>query len=126
MALIADLLLIAAALGAAFYCFVLSRRLSALGSVESGIGQAIKTLSEQVARLEQVLDDSRQRAEDLERRLNAAMERAERMDALLPETSPAPANPIARAPKAAVLRADTQPASFRRRLFSDATGEAGV
>ena len=126
MALIADLLLIAAALGAAFYCFVLSRRLSTLNSAESGIGQAINTLSEQVTRLEQVLDDARLRAEDLERRLNAAIERAEHIDKTMSETLPTPAISLARAmPKAAGHRAETQPASFRRRLFSEAKEENG-
>ncbi len=126
MAFIADLLLIAAAIGAAFYCFVLSRRLSALNSAEGGIGQAIKTMSEQVSRLEQVLDGSRQRAEDLERRLNAAIERAESLEPRIPEAVPAPSVSLARAsPKATGQRAETQPASFRRRLFSEATGEHG-
>lgn len=127
MALIADLLLIAAALGAAFYCFILSRRLSALNSAEGGIGKAIGTLSEQVARLEQTLDGSRLRAEDLERRLNAAIDRAEQLEtALSGAQAPAPIVLGRTQTKAPPQRVEAQPASFRRRLFSDATGESGA
>ena len=126
MALIADLLLIAAALGAAFYCFILSRRLSALNSVEGGIGKAIGSLSEQVARLEQALDGSRKRAEEVEQKLRATVERADLLEATLARSFSAPPVAVARtATKAPAQRADAQPASFRRRLFSDATGENG-
>lgn len=127
MALISDLLLIAAALGAAFYCFVLSRRLSALNSAEGGIGQAIATLSGQVARMEQVLDGSRERVEELEQSLNAAITRAEQLEQSMsqPQSEPPPA--LARTTqKAAALRVETQPASFRRRLFSEAIEENGA
>lgn len=48
MGFIADILLIAAALGAMFYCFVLSRRLSRFTDLEKGVGGAIATLSSQV------------------------------------------------------------------------------
>lgn len=48
MGFIADIFLIAAALGATFYCFVLSRRLSRFTDLEKGVGGAIATLSSQV------------------------------------------------------------------------------
>ncbi len=48
MGFVADILLIAAALGAMFYCFVLSRRLSRFTDLEKGVGGAIATLSSQV------------------------------------------------------------------------------
>lgn len=48
MGFVADILLIAAALGATFYCFVLSRRLSRFTDLEQGVGGAIATLSSQV------------------------------------------------------------------------------
>lgn len=44
----ADILLIAAALGATFYCFILSRRLNRFTDLEKGVGGAIATLSSQV------------------------------------------------------------------------------
>jgi len=48
MTLIADILLIAGALGAAFYCVVLSRRLTRFTDLEKGVGGAIAVLSAQV------------------------------------------------------------------------------
>lgn len=120
MALIADLLLIAAALGAAFYCFTLSRRLSALNSAEGGIGKAIQTLSDQVTRLERTLEVSRERAEVAEQGLHAALERAEHLQTMISEkVAPAPEGISRSGPKAPLQRAETQPASFRRRLFSE-------
>jgi hypothetical protein len=48
MALIADMLLIAGALGAALYCMILARRVARLSSLESGMGGAIAVLSAEV------------------------------------------------------------------------------
>ncbi|MEM0947048.1 MAG: hypothetical protein AAGK37_06555 [Pseudomonadota bacterium] len=48
MGLIADILLVAAALGATFYCFILSRRLNRFTDLEKGVGGAIAALSTQV------------------------------------------------------------------------------
>ncbi len=48
MGLIADVLLIAGALGAAFYCMVLARRIKSLSRLDSGLGGAISELSAQV------------------------------------------------------------------------------
>lgn len=126
MDLIADLLLIAAALGAAFYCFVLSRRLSALNSAEGGIGAAIGTLSEQVARLEQTLETSRGRAEEIDSQLRETVKRAEDVAAKLSSSVP-PQPDTATRPSAKALqpRHETQPASFRRRLFAEASGDHG-
>lgn len=56
MALISDILLIAGALGAAFYCIILSRKLSKLGNLESGMGRAISALSTQVTDLTKTID----------------------------------------------------------------------
>lgn len=124
MALIADLFLIAAAMGAAFYCFVLSRRLSALNSAEGGIGKAIGTLSEQVTRLEQALDQSRERAEEAERELSAAIKHAENLQTELSQSFQ-PGSAIVPRPTPTVPdpRAEAQPASFRRRLFSETSVE---
>lgn len=125
MDLIADLFLIAAALGAGFYCFTLSRRLSALNSAEGGIGKAIGTLSEQVTRLEKTLDGSRERAEQAEQKLRTAIERAENLESMISRTlSATPTVDIRPSPKAAVQKVEAQPASFRRRLFSDSSEES--
>ena len=48
MTLIADILLIAGALGAGFYCLVLARRLRRFNDLEKGVGGAIAVLSAQV------------------------------------------------------------------------------
>ena len=48
MALLADIFLLAAALGATFYCVVLSRRLNKFTDLEEGVGGAISALSSQV------------------------------------------------------------------------------
>lgn len=48
MELISDILLLAGALGAGFYCLVLSRRLRQFTDLDSGVGQAVSELSAQV------------------------------------------------------------------------------
>ncbi|MBL3610485.1 hypothetical protein [Rhodovulum sulfidophilum] len=48
MALISDILLIAGALGATLYCYVLARRLRRFNDLENGMGGAIAVLSAQV------------------------------------------------------------------------------
>ena len=48
MGLIADVLLIAGALGAAFYCMILARRIKSLSRLDKGLGGAISALSTQV------------------------------------------------------------------------------
>lgn len=120
MDLIADLLLISAAVGAAFYCFVLSRRLTSLNSAESGIGKLIGELSDQVARLQQALDTSRHHAEQIEGKLNLALERAEAFEALLESQDSSLVPKIHSVPAPQTPRSEARPASFRRRLFSEA------
>jgi len=50
VAFAADLLMVAASLGAAIYCMILSRRLSRLTSFDKGIGGAIAVMSQQGSR----------------------------------------------------------------------------
>lgn len=123
MDLIADLLLIAAAVGAAFYCFALSRRLKSLGSSETEFGSAINALSEQVTRLEQAIQASQNNATQIEDRLKVAFERAEALEALLKkEVSPT----AVKTPAPAAYRpenSEARPAAFRRRLFTEVTTE---
>lgn len=83
MTLISDILLIAGALGVAFYCVILSRRLTRFTDLEKGVGGAIAVLSAQVddmtrtlqaaqtqaASSGQSLNDLTARAEDVARRL---------------------------------------------------------
>lgn len=56
MELIADILLIAGALGAGLYCAVLSRRLNRFTDVEKGVGGAISVLSRQVSDMTKALE----------------------------------------------------------------------
>lgn len=83
MELIADILLIAGAASAAFYCIVLARRLNRFTNLEQGVGGAIATLSAQVDDMTRTLTDAQgsargstatladltARAEDVARRL---------------------------------------------------------
>ncbi|MDJ0825795.1 MAG: hypothetical protein QNJ16_09860 [Rhodobacter sp.] len=83
MDLISDILLIAGAVGAAFYCIVLSRRLSRFTDLDKGVGGAIAVLSAQVDDMTKALDAAQgtangstdslemltDRAEDVARRL---------------------------------------------------------
>lgn len=56
MDLIADILLVAGTMSAAFYCFILSRRLSKFTDLEKGVGGAIAVLSAQVDDMTKTLD----------------------------------------------------------------------
>ena len=77
MELIADILMVAGALGAAFYCMILSRRLRRFNSLEKGMGGAIATLSAQVDDMTRALDGARSSASDSSSSLVALTDRAE-------------------------------------------------
>ncbi len=64
MTVIADILMIAGTLGAAVYCFVLSRRLTKLNDMDDGVGAAVAMLSKQVTELEAVLQQAQKRASE--------------------------------------------------------------
>lgn len=123
MQYLSDLLLTAAALGAAAYCFVLSRRLKALASLEGGMGTAIAMLSAQVDDLSRSLKAAQETAGRTGGRLEGQTARAEavarKLDLLLAsmhdltEDPPAPATA---APRAAGPRAPSPwPAEAGRR-----------
>lgn len=98
MQVIADILLTAGAFAAAFYCYVLSRRLKRFQTLEGGLGGAIAVLSAQVDDMTRALDRARAAAEvqstsleDLTRRGEAAAARLELLVASLhdlPEAAP--------------------------------------
>lgn len=87
MEVIADIFLIAAAVGAAFYCIVLSRRLHRFSKLEGGIGGAIEGLSEQVTSMTTTLDraeiEARASATSLEESTRRAEAAARRIELLL-------------------------------------------
>lgn len=132
MNFLSDLLLAAAAIGAAAYCFILSRRLSALSSLEGGMGSAIAVLSSQVedlkrlikvaqgsaGRAESQLSEQTKRAENVAKRLELLMAS---MHDLPTAASPAAPRPPSRWPSDAGSRPqpdddseqDAQPARAR-------------
>jgi hypothetical protein len=59
MELIADILMVAGAFGAAVYCYVLSARLTQFGTLETGMGGAIAVLSSQVDDMTRALEQAR-------------------------------------------------------------------
>ncbi len=77
MVLIADLLLGAGALGAAYFCFVLAGRLRSFTRLESGMGGAIALLSVQVDDMTRALDAAQASASGSVASLQALTERAE-------------------------------------------------
>ncbi len=87
MQTIADILLAAGALGAAFYCIVLARRLRRFTELDSGMGGAIAVFSAQVDDLTRALEAARGAAQGsvgtLEERTRRAEEAAARIELLL-------------------------------------------
>lgn len=77
MEMIADILLVAGAFGAAFYCVVLSRRLSKLTTLETGVGGAIASLSARVDHLNATLETARRATTNSAESLDALTGKAE-------------------------------------------------
>jgi peptidoglycan hydrolase CwlO-like protein len=77
MSFIADILLAAGAIGAAFYCFVLGRRLRNFNDLQKGMGGAVAVLSAQVDDLEKTLGNAQQLAANSAQELEALTARAE-------------------------------------------------
>ncbi|MBY6056927.1 hypothetical protein KUV26_11700 [Leisingera daeponensis] len=125
MDIIADILLAAGALGAGFYCLVLSRRLKRFNDLEKGVGGAVAVLSAQVDDLnkslqsaQQVSDGSSKALQQLTGRAESVAQRLELMMASMhdiPEAdsaAPAQAAPAAEDEvMAAAYEADPQPAA---------------
>lgn len=77
MDLIADILLVAGALGAGLYCYVLARRLAKFNDLETGVGGAVAVLSAQVDDMTRTLKAAQQTAGKSTERLETLTERAE-------------------------------------------------
>lgn len=114
MNLIADILLVAGALGAAFYCMILSRRLSRFTDLEKGVGGAVAVLSAQVDDMTRTMDQTRAAAstsvdklKDLTDRAEAAAKRLELLIASLHDL-PAPTGKPEPADKAAAPQPEPQ------------------
>lgn len=87
MELIADILLVAGALGAGFYCYILARRLSRFNDLENGVGGAVAVLSAQVDDLSKTLEKAQGAAGEssasLEQLTNRAEDVAKRLELLV-------------------------------------------
>ncbi len=77
MEVIADILLVAGALGAGFYCFILARRLSRFTDLENGVGGAVAVLSAQVDDLTRTLNNAQKSAGESNKSLGELTDRAE-------------------------------------------------
>jgi outer membrane protein TolC len=111
MHVIADILLFAAAVGAAVYCHVLAGRLRALTTLEAGMGNAIAVLSVQVDEMRAALAAAQSTAQAAETRLRDLTGRAESAEtqlslmlAALHDLPPAPLQPMPQAPAEAAVR----------------------
>ncbi|WP_424977613.1 hypothetical protein [Leisingera sp. S232] len=115
MDIIADILLAAGALGAGFYCLVLSRRLKRFNDLEKGVGGAVAVLSAQVDDLnkslqsaQQVSDGSSKALQQLTGRAESVAQRLELMMASMhdiPEAETAPTSAAAADEDAAMAAA---------------------
>ncbi len=112
MELVADFLLVAGALGAGFFCYILARRLNRFNDLEKGVGGAVALLSAQVDDLTKTLvaaratsDGSNAALDKLTARAEVVAQRLELTMASMhdiPEANPAasPPNPPAAPPQA--------------------------
>lgn len=94
MAFVADILLVAGAMGAGLYCHVLSRRLRKFTDLEKGVGGAVAVLSAQVDDLSKALSQARLTAASSVETLAQVNARAEasarRLQLLIASTIDAP------------------------------------
>lgn len=113
MELVADIMLVAGAIGAGLYCLVLARRLNRFNDLEKGVGGAVAVLSAQVDDLTKTLvaaqntsagsttalSDLTTRAELVASRLELMMASMHDLPAATPEhpaqPEPEPAAPVA-------------------------------
>lgn len=77
MTLLADFMVASGGFAAAFYCYLLSRRLKRFTTLESGMGSAIAVLSAQVDDMTAALTKAKASAERSEGALEAQVRRAE-------------------------------------------------
>jgi len=133
MELIANVLMGAGALGAGWFCYVLSKRLSAFGTLEGGVGGAVAVLSMQVDDLTKMLDAARTAASESSHALQSQTERAEhsaqRLELLLATLHDLPeARAASDAPKRRVVHRAfrTQPTEAEASTGGFATERADV
>jgi hypothetical protein len=79
MTFIADILLVAAALGAGIYCFILASRLKKFNDLEKGVGGAVAVLSAQVDDLSATLISARNLSKVTNSDMRGLIEQAEKV-----------------------------------------------
>lgn len=108
MSMIADGLLLFAAITAALYCHLLSRRLKRLGDTDKGLGGVISTLTIQVDEMKAALDgvraDQAQRADEIASLTARAEAAARRLHLQLASLHDDPAPPPVAPPPAPPLK----------------------
>lgn len=107
MAFIADIFLVAGALGAGLYCHVLSRRLRRFTDLEKGVGGAVAVLSVQVDDLSKALVTAQKTATssvenlaDVNVRAEAAARKLELLIASMHDVPEVAPKPLVKAPAA--------------------------
>ncbi|TMM52495.1 hypothetical protein [Sulfitobacter sabulilitoris] len=104
MDIIADILLVAGALGAGLYCLVLGRRLNRFNDLEKGVGGAVAVLSAQVDDLTKTLSAAQATAAASAKSLTELTRRAEdmsrRLELQMASLHDIPDRPMAAPPKA--------------------------
>lgn len=113
MEMIADILLVAGALSAAFYCMVLGRRLKRFNSLEQGVGGAVAVLSAQVDDLNKSLNVAQATAAESAATLTEMTTRAEEMSKRL-DLQMASLHDIPEQPSPSDETAKMEPVSFKR------------
>ena len=115
--MIADILLVAGALGAGFYCYILSRRLNRFNDLEKGVGGAVAVLSAQVDDLnasltaaKSVSEGSNVALEDLTTRAESVAQKLELMMASMHDLSDPSDEPAAHSDVVAAAQPAPKPA----------------
>ena len=132
MTVIADILLVAGAFGAAIYCYVLAARLKKFTTLETGMGGAIAVLSAQVDDMTRALEKARVAAIGSSDGLVALTNRAEsaavRLEILLASLHDLPQKPASSQsdPEAGPADEDRRLRFVRRRGLGTDAGAAGL
>ena len=133
MHFLSDLLLATGAIGAAAFCLVLSRRLRALTTLDSGMGRAIATLSAQVDDLAGALKAAQQtsraaagKLDTQTRRAEAACRRLELLMAALHDLPPPPGTPPETASPSATAAHARPPSSWNAAAARRPASAAGA
>lgn len=121
MEMIADILLVAGALGAGFYCYILARRLSRFNDLENGVGGAVAVLSAQVDDLTKTLLAAQNTASASTDSLDALTDRAEgvakRLELLVASMHDIPENPAQSQPAPDTIKSSEKPAASDGPIF---------